>query len=259
MDEKIVINHTAGVAYSAASETVYSTNAKSKPTSVKVSDDKSGKEGKIIPWGEDNLFPQTVLKECRKNTIVGTTLDKKARIAYEAGLAYGVKEIIDGEISFTEIIDDRVETFMRRSKINRYLIAAYRDFYWFYNAFPELVLSADKKQILSVKEQKAAYCRWAPQNSAGVVENCYISADWEEAGTDAKKANKIPVIDIYSLPEDLMNGKDHKYIYPLSYPTEEETFYSLVDWNGLRESGWLEVAQAIPEFKKNLASSISVL
>ena len=252
MNDKVVVNSTATVAFSKASASVYSMNSKSKPTEVKVPDDKSGKEGKIIPWGEDNMFPQTVLKECRKNTIIGPTLDKQARIAFEAGLAYGIKEKIDDEIVFTEVVDERVELFMRRSKINRYLVAAYRDFYWFYNAFPELVLSADKKQILSVKEQKAAYCRWAPQNSSGVVDKCYISADWEDSGTEAKGAKPVDVIDIYDLPEALKDRTAYKFIYPISYPTEDETFYSLVDWNGLRESGWLEVAQAIPEFKKNL-------
>lgn len=249
-DVKIVDTAGAMVAYSADSSAVYS--VKEKPTRVRVPDDKSGKEGKIIPWGEDNLFPQTVLKECRKNTIIGPTIDKQSRIAYEAGLAYGVKMVEDGEVKMVELADDRVEQFLRRSKINRYLMAAYRSFYWFYNVFPEIVLSADRQEIVSIRVQPATYCRWAPQNSNGIVEHCYLHADWEEAGTEAKKATKIRAIDIYDSIASIRDGDDYKYIYPLSYPTEDETFYSLVDWNGLRESGWLDVAQAIPEFKKNL-------
>jgi hypothetical protein len=252
MEDNLIINENATVVYSETNGVVYSVGVKNKPTTVKVTDDKSGKEGKVIPWGDNNDFPQVVLEECRKNTIVGATIDKKARIAYEAGLAYGVKKAVDGEMVFTEIVDERVELFIRRSKIHRYLISAYRDFYWFYNAFPELVLSTNRDQILSIKEQKTAYCRWGGQNSAGVVEKCYINADWENAETDGKGSVAVAVIDIYALPEDLKGGKDFKYIYPISYPTEDETFYSLVDWNSVRESGWLDVAQAIPEFKKNL-------
>lgn len=245
------INRTAGVAYSEITSAVVTTNA--LPTRPRVSDENSQLEGKVVPWGDDNLFPQNVLKECRKNTIIGTTLDKQARIAIEGGIAYGNKVLKDGKVVFEEVIDQRVEAFLRRSQATLYQVSAYRNFYWFYNCFPELILSKDRKQIVTLKNQKTAYCRWGAQNSNGVVERCYISAQWEDVlPSNLKGVAQLPVIDIYADPKELQSGKASNYIYPISYPTEDESFYSLTDWNSLRESGWLEVAQAIPEFKKML-------
>lgn len=245
------VNSTAGVAYSEISSAIITTNV--LPTRPKVSTEKSQLEGKVVPWGDDNLFPQNILKECRKNTIIGTTLDKQARIAIEGGLAYGNKVLKDGKVVFEEVIDEKVEIFLRRSQATIYQISAYRNFYWFYNCFPELILSKDRKTIATLKNQKTPYCRWGAQNSNGVVEKCYISAQWEDVNSSTLDGvAKLPVIDIYADPKDLQEGKDTNYIYPISYPTEEESFYSLTDWNSLRESGWLEVAQAIPEFKKML-------
>lgn len=253
--ENIVLNDTATVAYSSSLQAAITTGvkpAKVKKVIVPDSKENAPQDGEIVQWGSDNLFPQTVLKDSRKNTIIGTTLDKMARIAYEGGIEYGKIEINGkGEKVFIEQYDTKVEAFFRRSKIHRYLIGALRNFYWFFNAFPEMVLTKDRSEIYSIKAQKTAYCRYSkPEN--GVVKYCYLSAAWEEA-PDLKGLPKIPVIDIYGSPQDLKEyGKVYNYIYPISYPTENEDFYSLADWNSLRVSGWLDVAQSIPQFKKAL-------
>ena len=87
-----------------------------------------------------------------------------------------------------------------------------------------------------------------------MITHGYLCADWESVNheNDKKYVSKVPLIDIYSDPKELKEGSDFKYIYPLAYPTEDEIFYPLVDWNTARESGWLEVAQSIPKFKKHL-------
>ena len=260
MANDVLISDNGEAAYMPGIAAVVTTNggAKSapKPTVPPVSDEKSMRDGKLVPWGDNNQFPQTVLKECRKNTIIGSALDQKARIAYEAGLAYGTRDVVNGEIVRTEILDDRVEAFRRRSKLNRYLIKGYRDFYWFYNVFPELITNLGKTEIISIKAQPASYCRWGKPSEKAPVDRCFISADWENENTDGSgdyTTKPIKAIDIYDAINSIKNAtNDFKFIYPVSYPTEDESFYSLVDWNSVRESGWLAVMQAIPEFKKNL-------
>lgn len=250
--QKIVTNSSATVAYSTNLKAAFKLGNAIQHTNVKV-DDKFTLQNEIIYWGVDNLFPQNILKECKKNTIIGTTLDKQARIAYEAGLAYGFKKVVNGEEVRERVIDPVVEAFLRRSLIHRYLIQSFREFYWFYNNFPELVLTADRSQIYSIKAQKAAHCRHGKQNKSGIVETCYISAEWElSPSLDGEYVEKVPEIDIYRGPDFVREGSAFKYIYPISYPSEDETFYSLTDWNSLRVSGWLEVVQAIPQFKKAL-------
>lgn len=250
---RIVANETGSVLYSEGLEAAVKTGI-DKKTKIIVPDTKENAQhdGKIVMWGNDNLFPQNILKEARKNTIIGTTLDKQARIAYEAGIEYGKYDTTSGEKTHVEQHNTTIDKFFKRSKIHRYLISALRQFYWFYNVFPEIVFSNDRSEVYSILTHKTAYCRYeVPTN--GVVKNCYVSAVWEEAPElTGKLVSKVPVIDIYADPMAYKEDKGFKYIYPISYPTENEDFYSLCDWNSLRKSGWLDVAQSIPAFKKAL-------
>ena len=211
----------------------------------------------IEPWGTDNLFPQKVLAECSKNTIIPATIDWKARALYQRGLEYGIEDLDEnGEVKFKRIKDTAIDEFLRRSAINRYGMESIVDFYWYFNIFPEMVLSKDRKKILGLTAQESSYCRWGKQNEkTGLVDTCYINANWDNGGTaQSKETTKVPVIDPYYDPVTALreDTRDWKYIYPVSYPTPGKTFYQLAHWDSIRSSGWLNVAQSIPAFKKAL-------
>ena len=242
------------VVYSKATGNIFQTVEKKNFATVTVPQSKSHITGKIVPWGVDNIFPQRVLREIRKNTIIGPTLKKQAEIAYDQ-IIYGVEEpSVEGEEpKFIRKYDKRVEAFFKRSHIHRYAIEALRNFYHFYFATPRIILTADRSEVYSLTCYKTAHFRFEKPTDHGFINNGYICADWETIqAEDDKHVEKIPLIDIYSDPSYLKDEKAFKYIYPLAYPTEDEIHYPLVDWNTARESGWLEVAQSIPRFKAKL-------
>jgi hypothetical protein len=147
------------------------------------------------------------------------------------------------------------EDFKRMTNLNRYLIESITDFYWFYNPFPELILSKDLNKIVGISEQESAYSRWGIQNpDSGLVDYCYINACWGNFKSDSDKTTtKVPVLDPYfDAVGNLKAMGEHKVIYPISYPTPGKTYYQLAHWNSVRSSGWLDVAQSIPKFKKYL-------
>jgi hypothetical protein len=226
------------------------------PTSPQVKPSSATRSGKVAIWGDNNLFPQEVVAACRKNTLVPSTLDWKARALYAGGLITGKTSYDDnGNEKFKPARDTDFEAFRRTSGLHLYLIEAIKDFYWFYHGFPELVLSADRKKINSLATQDAQFCRWEVQNEkTGLVENCYINANWENnENADSDLTTKVPVLDPYYDPVAfLQNGSDHKYIYPLSYPSSGKVYYQLADWHSIIESGWLGFANYLPEFKQAL-------
>ncbi|MDX5394828.1 MAG: hypothetical protein LPK21_01395, partial [Hymenobacteraceae bacterium] len=79
-------------------------------------------------------------------------------------------------------------------------------------------------------------------------------ANWDDGGKfDDEYSTKVAVLDPYLDPvENLQQHPDFKFIYPISIPSPDKCAYQLASWNSVRRSGWLEVAQAIPEFKKAL-------
>src|SRR3990167_1866122 len=185
---------------------------------------------KIAYWGDDNLFPQTVIEECSKNTLIPTTLDWKARALYGGGVMTG-KTTYDakGEEIFTPEIFPVVRDFFKRSNLKRYFIEGCFDFYWFQNVFPEMILSRDRKEIVSMVAQETTYCRWEKQNPAtGLIENCYINANWDNGGTE-NNSIIVPVLDPYYDPVNNLreDKRGFKYIYPISYPSPGKTYYQL--------------------------------
>lgn len=214
--------------------------------------------GKIAIWGEENDFPQKVIEDVRKDAELGPLLEKQAVLLYSGGLTWGIPSLNEkGEEILTPLKDNEhleILSWMRTSNISRYLFEASVDLFWFFNAFPEIILSLDRKKIVQLCVQQAERCRWEKMDKSGYSKNCYISANFPEAKETDALTKKLPVIDPYYNPAENLRAMPSgtNFIYPLSFPTPGSTYYQLASWNGLRESGWLAVSQAIPKFKLNL-------
>jgi hypothetical protein len=223
-----------------------------------------GEIGGVAPWGDNNLFPQDVMKECLINTTVATRLNKMALALYGSGMQVGRVQGFnsDGSENFVPEKYQPFIDFARRSNINRYLMEACNDFYWFYNIFPEMILTKDRSEIFSMNCQEAAFSRWSSQNAKGIIENHFINGNWENGiSKDDKNTLTNKVIDPYNDPVETLKGRSDawKYTYPLSYPSPGKTYYQLAFWNALRSSGWLAYANSIPVLKKQAANNILVI
>jgi len=213
--------------------------------------------GLISPWGEDNLFPQAVVKDMEKNTVLPAVLEQKTATMYGQGIAYGIIAGVDksGAKQFEGQYVPEIEDFLEGSNVARYAFECLKDINIFGNAFPELILSKNRQKIVGIALQDAVWCRYGiPKN--GVVDYVYLNANWHDGGsaTDPVLTTKIPLIDpYYDAVGNLRARTDSfNYCYPLSIPSPDKALYQLVAWNSLRRSGWLDVAAAIPEFKKML-------
>ncbi len=81
----VVVDAKSLTAYSTHTEAVFMMDKSVKTKAPKVDEGKENayRDGKLVMWGQNNQFPQEVLKDARKNTIIGTIIDQKARIAFE--------------------------------------------------------------------------------------------------------------------------------------------------------------------------------
>lgn len=234
-------------------------NAGARPTRSYVEPEAASQ--KVAYWGAGNDFPQQIIEAAQANTIIPHTIDWKVRALYGKGVApYRVSFNEDGSENLRALTQDdpaaqEIQDFLMRSNFKRYLLEAITDFYWFFNPFPELILSRDRSQIVSIKENEAAHCRWEEMDKKGRVNYCYVSSYWPNHWPNY--TTKIPVIDIYDPDrvENVRNGTAFKYIYPVSYPSPGRKYYQLAHWDGVRQSGWLALAQKIPEFKKSVMNN----
>ncbi|MCA8831963.1 hypothetical protein [Hymenobacter pini] len=210
----------------------------------------------IAPWGDDNLFPQNVIKDIEKNTILPSVLERKTSMMYGGGLVYGiiVGKDKDGRPIFEAQDIPEIDDFIQYSRLDLYGFEGLHDINTFYNAFAEVILSKNRQKIKAVTIQEAAWCRYLKPKK-GTIPGVVINANWDNGGKPGDEfSTTVPVIDPYfDAVGSLRARKDgYKYIYPLSIPSPDKALYQLASWNSVRRSGWLDVAAAIPEFKKML-------
>lgn len=226
------------------------------PSFVIDKNDEAGGISEIIPWGVANDFPQKVLKDGERSTIIPTALKWQANLISKTVLPF----LVDYDDNGKEVVqlcrDPEIMQFLDSRFFRRYQRESANDIFWFLNVFPEIILSKDRKKITHIHPNEAAHCRWSAQNSKGQCEFVYMNANWPDANVGDKETIKIRALDPYHY--DLVNWtrETHtnifKFIFPASYPTPGKTFYQLAHWNGIRRSGWLDVLASVPKLKKAL-------
>lgn len=194
-------------------------------------------------WGDDNLFPQNVMKDLEKNSIALKNLMKSRNVHYGRGLiAYreidGVKEVVK---------DPEVVEFFRVNRLNLQQIEVIDSLEIFANAWIECVVNKGRDKINKVYVKDPTYCRWEKMNASSLrIENVYYSAQWEYS-VNENNSIKIPTYDPSKYNGDRYSDKN--FIFPLFYKSMGKTYYHLAVWHGVRQSGWLDIANKIPAMK----------
>lgn len=207
-------------------------------------------------WGEDDDWPQQVYAKLKKNTIVSQAIPFLASIKYGTGLAYYFKEQPDENGNPTKNFrnEPKIDEWLRANCTARYLREMLISFETFFNPFNELILSKDRKQITNLINLKPRFCRWGrKENGMLYSKDLFINGDFGETFVNLKQSTRVPVINPEWYPvEQVMESGQYKFSYPIKYPDPFNEYYSAAPFHSIIESGWLDVANSIPSFKKHL-------
>ncbi len=253
MEDFLIDNEIAYLPGRSISVTMNSEKPKARPSSPILKESRSGGSD-VAEWGDANDFPQMIIALARKNPELAALLDHKVRVTYAQGI-YAAKVVgygKNGERIFEEIQDPEITRWFRHSNFNKYLLESITDFYWFFNCFPEMIISRDRTQITQLVHNATEKCRWQLMNASGFSENFFINANWPDAKSTDPETIKVPVLDPYDVNrvETLRNmSNTYKIGYPVSYPTPGSTYYQLAHWDGIRQSGYLEYLALVPKSK----------
>lgn len=212
-------------------------------------------QGKVASWGTNNLYPQDRVALIEKDTELPQFLDFKARMLAGERLAVFKLEGYDAEGneilgSATGPLAMEAIAFVTARNTKKYLSEAAIDFHYFFNVFPELIVSRDRSRITGIFKQEATDCRWEEMDEQGRIKNCWINGNW--AQYNDKHTMVLPVIDEWAddATEYVRTHKSFKFIYPAYYSSPGKKYYQTPLHEGFFTSGWYDVSQAIPEFKK---------
>lgn len=247
-----------GVAYSFKNTTA---NSETSVTPIKV--EVKNKVGEIASWGANNDYPQKVIKTIKLSGSGSSALRFLRKAHYGNGLVLMTNAPDENGKKSPKLVDiqeyPEINTFFKQSQIPRFYKEIIADLEWFSIAFPEYILSNNFQKITRVKRQKTAWCRFEIMNEeSGLIENVYISEKFgkESVATDSPYISKVPLIDSYWTAEEVREyckiNKIYKFIRPVFYPLIDEAYYPEAEWHAVVNNGWIDVANSVPEYKKNI-------
>ncbi|MBE7178186.1 MAG: hypothetical protein INR69_17420 [Mucilaginibacter polytrichastri] len=209
----------------------------------------------MISWGDGNDYPQQVIDMINGSPETLSLLGWLIDVMYGAGLSYEAFDTTaTGKRVYTELIDTEVDDFFKANDLNTYALEGLTDYTWFMNHFAELIKNKRGDKIVQITSQEASFCRFSTQNRAGYSDKVFINANWPAGKPDDEYTIPVTAIDPYDLNKVLTAQalKDPKFILPVSFPSVGKVTYQVPGWHSLMSSGWLDVAKAIPLFKKAL-------
>lgn len=218
-------------------------------------------DGKIASWGPNNDYPYQFLKKIKPAGALRSGLRTNRHAHYGSGFVLA-EETFDDEDGKRTVKPKsvkqypKINDFFRRNQMKRFFKEVIADLEYFALATPEFILSNDYKEITRVKRQKTAHFRYELMNEAsGFIKNGYLSTKWHEGVNEASKyVSKVPLIDSYWSAEEVKEyckkNKIKNFIRPIYFPLINESYYPDPEFHSIESSGWLDIINSIPKFKK---------
>lgn len=237
----------------------------------------------IALWGEDNMFPQNVVKAMEGYGLGKAALNWKSKMYYGGGVTAGIVDGFDekGNEIFKPLdraANEEVYQFIEAPWFHRFMMEYPQDLAWFWNAFPELILDNNGQKIVKFVHQESCDCRLEVHDKAGRSNKVFLSKFWgasndqiakfnpakKAQGLQEKTANvnsldkslvkAVDCIDMYNPLPSLQKIADSKKgkkglksaILPVNFSSPGKTYYQVTDWDGARLAGWIKIANKIP-------------
>ncbi|WP_420154151.1 hypothetical protein [Siphonobacter sp.] len=215
----------------------------------------------VALWGDDNQFPNRAYDSGKVSTIIGgeNGIPFLIRAIYGDGIEYGIEryDAEKKEMYMDQTPIPELNKLLYSPATQAALQQSIHDHFWFRNRMPRLIFSANKNKVVSLFPGKAIHTRWALQNTSGLIERCFMNANWDlfaGTGTESKETINLPVINSHDFLAQQKVQKDLKnfdYVFR-SYDASNADYYQMAPWQAAIESGWYDVAMLIPKFKKFL-------
>lgn len=204
-------------------------------------------------WGDSNALPDELDVEIEKNPTLSGAIEKKIDYLFAGGIEYGREKIVGTDKVWQYVEDPNYEALLSSVYTEQYLAQAIHDKVRYGSVFPEICFSTDKKTALFLTAQQANDCRWGIQSKAGTIDHAYINKNWQLGRQHSSPDTiKVPVIDpLLDTPELISTESALRYIYRTPFATSK-TYYPSPRWYVAKTSGWLDVSNLIPKFKKAL-------
>ena len=210
---------------------------------------------KVIPWGQQNDFPQKAIEQISTTSVLNTGLKFLRNLTIGQGIfPCTVKGYDDnGNEILSPIEDSRIKTFLASRVVRRYMEKVLRDYLKVGNGAVQFIPSVAAQSFAGINPVNALYRRFVEVDSSG-QEKCIVSGYWP----DTPSAGKYDVLDVLNeydpdMQADVLkfSGKlKQGFIYPIRDSWSNNDIYGEPVWWPSFVCGWVEISHLIPKFLK---------
>lgn len=199
------------------------------------------------PWGNDNQLPEKRRLEVMKSTVAPRALQTRQDVHFGGGIVTFKRELVEGpngQMSIKKVLQrfDEYEAFARKNDIIHTMRRVIMDYEWFANAFVQMRTSRDQTKITNFYHQQATHTRLGKMDKQGRIRKCYYSYNFPSPSKAHYK--EIDMLD----PTKQQQSK--LFVMHIENPMPGHDYYPLPTWDGVVQSGWLEIAHLVPFLKK---------
>lgn len=222
----------------------------------------------IVNWGENNDAPDQLIVILGKNPVASACIPFLIDVSFGSGVKVGT--VVDGifkEYQKSDFLNSKlkpVDDFFEDNDINTQIAELLSDLHWFSHGYIELILNKGGDKIVSFQAKEATYSRLEQANpKTGIIEHHAYSAKWAD-GPKTEDVDVSFLLNTKSPSQDLLrrigripylDGKikadnQSRYIFPIRISTPGKQYYPKPYYMSAVDSGWVDFANAIPEYKK---------
>lgn len=213
----------------------------------------------IVPWGEDNNLPNTVMDKIGKSDPLAANIDHNIKMMYGQGVKPFLSNIVDGVEQLEVCTDERVLAFMENNDIPGYFLEQCADMATFYQTYPEVILTRDLSEIYSLRHKEASFSRLgvADKKTGEIVKHFY-SAAWADGTARLDNTVVSEILNRHNPLGDLRNRiSKRSYVTPrfmmhIYFPTPGRVYYQSPSYYSIFRSGSYDYSTMIWHFKKAL-------
>ena len=250
----ILFNHKNGLPLAISSDKLFALTSVTPKNTEEPQDTFNVGNKEFVSWGPANRYPDEAVKIIGRTGVLSTAVGFKARTSLGQGVIPIHFEGYDekGCEVFKPYNNPEVDDMLSSYWFLRYASRAFRDLYKFGNAYPIFYFNSAGK-IVNIITRNARHCRISKDKKWLCV---YPNFD-KGLPSDSSDCEIIPMLNEDDPFLDMATRKAKRgginYNRPMAFPRLQNyysntDYYGIPDWDAANRSGWIEVANMVPQF-----------